>query len=24
VKTYLPMIGDETTLRISAPFEKAN
>ena len=22
VKTYVPMIGDETTLRISAPFEK--
>ncbi len=24
VKTYVPMIGDETTLRISAAFEKAN
>jgi polyisoprenoid-binding protein YceI len=24
VKTYLPMIGDETTLRISAAFEKTN
>ena len=24
VKTYVPMVGDETTLRISAAFEKAN
>ena len=24
VKTYVPMIGDQTTLRISAAFEKAN
>jgi polyisoprenoid-binding protein YceI len=24
VKTYVPMVGDQTTLRISAAFEKAN